>query len=147
MMSELDIPWLNLNHTAGLPVSAGLNDMTDEDADGSLDGDDVEVREALDSMVIDEVSGSITRGKAVGDLLFPKRKRTLSQASPPKVSDFFAFLHSYIKVYFRMMVAEVHTSVARMVGHMLSDPYPLSSLLQTFKNLGLFRLLWSRHYR
>lgn len=143
MMSDLDIPWLNLKHTAGMPVSAALNDMTDEDADGSLDGDDVEVRQALDSMVIDEGSASITRGTANGDSLFPKRKRTLSQASPPKVSHLFASLHSYIKVYIRMMVAEVHLSVARMVGHILSDPYRLSRLLQTFKNQDCSRLLWS----
>ncbi|KAG2079421.1 uncharacterized protein F5147DRAFT_661883, partial [Suillus discolor] len=84
MMSDLDIPWLTLKDHDAIPVSAALNDPTDEDADGSLEGDDVDVREALDSMVIDEVSASVTPRTAISDSLFAKRKRTLSQASPPK---------------------------------------------------------------
>ncbi|KAG1789581.1 uncharacterized protein HD556DRAFT_1311175 [Suillus plorans] len=84
MMSDLDIPWLTLNNNLEEGPLPAFNNITDDDADGSIDGDEVEVRQALDSMMIDEGSTSVKPGTTSSDTIFVKRKRTLSQASPPK---------------------------------------------------------------
>ncbi|KAG1886466.1 hypothetical protein F4604DRAFT_1675381 [Suillus subluteus] len=56
----------------------------DDDADGSPNDDHVTVTEALDSMIIEDSSTSVSAGTGAGDSKLPKRKRTSSQVSPPK---------------------------------------------------------------
>ncbi|KAG1804195.1 uncharacterized protein BJ212DRAFT_1486830 [Suillus subaureus] len=84
MLSDMDIPWLALKPDEIMAPWSGFTDVTDNDADGLLDGDEVEVIDALDCMIIGEGSTSDKPGTCVGDSKYPKRKRTSSQVSPLK---------------------------------------------------------------
>ena len=85
MMTDMSIPWLQLNEDEmDLPLE-GFTDVTDDDAIGSPDEDHVEVAEALDTIRIDDAIQPNLRKHHVWMSKAPKRKRTLSQASPPKV--------------------------------------------------------------
>ncbi|KAG1825324.1 hypothetical protein DFJ58DRAFT_849574 [Suillus subalutaceus] len=86
MISDMDIPWIGLknNNETDTPPWSGFTDVTDDDADGSLEDEDVAVTSALDSMIIDDRQTSVRPTPSVGDAIFPKRKRTSSQVSPPK---------------------------------------------------------------
>jgi hypothetical protein len=85
MLSDMDIPWLALKDDEKYsPSWSGFVDVTDDDTDGSLD-DDVAVTEGLDSMIIEDSAHPVQPAVSVGDTLFPKRKRTSSLVTPPKV--------------------------------------------------------------
>lgn len=121
MISDMDIPWIALkdnNETEGPPWS-GFMDVTDDDADGSLEDDDVAVTSALDSMIIDDSPTSVRPTPSVGDAILPKRKRTSSQVSPPKVSHSCTIVGITL-MYIRRMAGEVLLSVAGMV-HTISS--------------------------
>lgn len=82
MMKHTKIPWLTLNTSPD-------NNLTDNDAEGSIDGNSMDVTQAMDCMMLDEGSDSDQCSHRVGELKPSKRKRTSSQASPPKVSHLF----------------------------------------------------------
>lgn len=82
MMKHTKIPWLTLNTSPD-------SNLTDNDAEGSIDGNSMDVTQAMDCMMLDEGSDSCQRSHRVGELKPSKRKRTSSQASPPKVSYLF----------------------------------------------------------
>ncbi|KAG1817589.1 uncharacterized protein BJ212DRAFT_1480153 [Suillus subaureus] len=84
MLSDMDIPWLALKPDEIMAPWSGFTDITDDDADGSLDGNEVEVIDALDCMIIGEGSTSDKPGTHVGNSKYPKQKRTSSQVSPLK---------------------------------------------------------------
>ncbi|KAG2029296.1 hypothetical protein BDR03DRAFT_1018596 [Suillus americanus] len=78
MMKDMTFPWLTLRTTPEM-------ELTDtEDAEGSIDGNAMDVTDAMDCMILDEGSASGKHALRAGDLKPSKRKRTSSQASPPK---------------------------------------------------------------
>jgi hypothetical protein len=98
MLEDMEIPWLALkDDESDYPSWSGCVDVTDDDAEGSPD-DDVAVTEALDSMVIEDSSTSVQLRVNTRDSIFPKRKRTLSLVTPPKVSLSRTIVHMYIDV-------------------------------------------------
>ncbi|KAG1886469.1 hypothetical protein F4604DRAFT_1675383 [Suillus subluteus] len=85
MMSDMEISWIALkdDDTETSPWSE-FGDATEDDANESLDCAGIGATQALDCMIIEDSSTSVRPGTDVADPIFPKRKRTLSQVSPPK---------------------------------------------------------------
>lgn len=90
-MKDMKYRWLTLQ-----PPSE--NGLTDNDAEGSVDGNAGEVTDAMESMILEEGFTSGQSSHFVGDLKPSKRKRTSSQPSPPKVSHLFILIVVFINV-------------------------------------------------
>jgi hypothetical protein len=90
-MKDMTYRWLTLQ-----PPSE--NGLTDNDAEGSVDGNAGEVTDAMESMILEEGFTSGQSSHFVGDLKPSKRKRTSSQPSPPKVSHLFILIVVCINV-------------------------------------------------
>ncbi|KAG1784504.1 uncharacterized protein HD556DRAFT_1451703 [Suillus plorans] len=84
MMTDMELPWLGINTDITADPWLAFTNVTDDDAEGSVDMDGRDVTLALDSMIIEDDDLPIHHGTDAGISRLEKRKRTLSQASPPK---------------------------------------------------------------
>ncbi|KAG1859394.1 hypothetical protein C8R48DRAFT_774732 [Suillus tomentosus] len=84
MRNDVDMTWLRINNNIMPDPWLAFTNVTDDDAEGSIDIDGHNVTQALDSMMIKDNDVPINHGTHFGTSRLEKRKRTMSQASPPK---------------------------------------------------------------
>jgi hypothetical protein len=91
MMEDMKFDWLTMTKSPD-------NNLTDNDAEGSIDGNSMDFTQAMDSMMLDEGSATRQRSQFVWESKTSKRKRTSSQVSPPKVSHLFILFAPFINM-------------------------------------------------
>ncbi|KAG2045850.1 hypothetical protein BDR06DRAFT_1015240 [Suillus hirtellus] len=84
MLNDVDMTWLKINDNITQDPWLAFTNVTDNDAEGSVDIDNHDVTQALDSMMIEDNDVHINHETHFGTSRLEKRKRTMSQASPPK---------------------------------------------------------------